>query len=74
MDEIPPEDLKFEAWPIQGIHHRGGQHVGTNPGVRATHIPTGIMAYVETERSQHINRMIATDMILAAITHPRFRG
>lgn len=70
---IPSDDLKFETWPIPGIHHRGGQHVGTCPDVRATHIPSGIMAYVACARSQHINKMIAVDMILAAITHPRFQ-
>ncbi|WP_018900405.1 peptide chain release factor-like protein [Rhizobium sp. 2MFCol3.1] len=70
---IVPDDIKIEVWPIPGIHHRGGQHVGTNPGVRVTHIPSGIAAYVETDRSQRINREIAMDMILAAITHPKFR-
>lgn len=30
------------------------------------------MAYVKTRNSQHHNREIAMDMILAAITHPKF--
>lgn len=71
--EIPTDQLKIEVWPIPGVHQRGGQHVGICPGVRVTHIPSGIAAYVENDRSQHINKMIAVDMILAAITHPRFR-
>lgn len=73
MTEIPADQIKVEVWPIPGIHSRGGQHVGTYPGVRVTHVPSGIAAYVETDRSQRINREIAMDMILAAITHPKFR-
>ncbi|OJY66427.1 peptide chain release factor-like protein [Rhizobium sp. 60-20] len=73
MIDIPTNDLKIEVWPISGIHERGGQHVGTYPGVRITHLPSGINAYVDIGRSQHINKLIAMDMILAAITHPKFR-
>ncbi|MBD9455913.1 peptide chain release factor-like protein [Rhizobium sp. RHZ02] len=73
MSDIPADDLKIEVWPIPGIHERGGQHVGVCSGVRITHIPSNIQAYVDIGRSQHINKMIAMDMILAAITHPRFR-
>lgn len=73
MNEIPSEDLKIEAYPIEGIHPKGGQHAGTPCGIRLTHIPTGITAYVDVGRSQFRNKEIAEDMILAAITHPRFR-
>ena len=73
MTDIPADQIKVETWPIPGIHSRGGQHVGTSSGIRVTHIPSGIMAYVEFGRSQHINRGIALDMIEAAITHPKFR-
>lgn len=65
--------IKYEGYPIPGIDQRGGQHVGGHSGVRATHAVSGITAYVNIGRSQHINKMIADDMILAAITHPRFR-
>lgn len=69
---IPPEDVKVESWPPR--KSMGGQHVGTGPsGVKVTHLPTGIEACVEISRSQFDNRSIAMDMILAAITHPRFR-
>lgn len=69
---IPAEDLKVERWPPR--QSPGGQHVGTGPsGIKITHIPSGIEAFVEIGRSQHDNRLIAMDMILAAITHPRFR-
>ena len=66
------EDLKVEIWPPR--QDRGGQHVGTGPsGVKVTHLPSGIEAFVEIGRSQHINRLIAVEMIEAAITHPMFR-
>lgn len=71
--ELPPEDVKIECYPIEGIHPKGGQHAGTPCGIRITHIPTGITAYVDVGRSQFRNKEIAEDMILAAITHPRFR-
>jgi protein subunit release factor A len=70
---IPPDDLKLEAYPIEGIDPRGGQHVGGHSGIRATHMPTGITAFVNIGRSQHVNKEIAVDMLLSAITHPRFR-
>ena len=68
---IKPEDIRIEAWPSR--KPPGGQHVGTGPsGVKVIHIPSGIEACVEIGRSQHINRMIAVEMIEAALTHPRF--
>lgn len=71
-DEIPPTDIKLERWPPE--IHAGGQHVGSGPcGVKITHIPSGIEAACDIGRSQHVNRMIAMDMILAAITHPKYR-
>lgn len=69
---VPTEDLKMEIWPPRPS--RGGQHVGTGPsGVRVTHIPSGIEACVDVGRSQYVNRLIAVDMIVSALTHPRFR-
>ena len=69
---IDPADLKVEHWPPR--KPPGGQHVGTGPaGIKVTHLPTGIEACVDIGRSQFINREIAMDMILAALTHPRFR-
>ena len=67
---IDQSEIKTESWPPQkGL---GGQHVGTGPsGVKVTHIPTGIEASVDVSKSQYVNRMIAIEMIEAAITHPR---
>lgn len=69
---IRAEDLKVETWPPR---ERGGQHVTrTVSGVRVTHLPSGVQAAVCClGQSQHVNRQIAVDMILAAITHPKFR-
>jgi protein subunit release factor A len=65
------EDLKIE---VATRHHPGGQHVGTESGVRITHLPTGLVAEAKTERSQHRNRLIAMDMILGGLTSPNYRG
>lgn len=66
---IDPSELKIEALGRQG---HGGQYVTmTLPGVRVTHLPTGIMVQVIEGRSQHINRQIAIEMIEYALTHPR---
>ncbi len=65
-------EVRVEIWPPRA---KGGQHVGTGPsGIRVTHISTGIEAFVDVGRSQHVNKMIAMDMLLTAVTHPRFRG
>ena len=70
---IDPKYLKIESWP-PGFS-RGGQHVGTGPsGIKLTYIPGDIEACVNTTRSQHTNRLLAMEMIEAAITHPKYRG
>ena len=51
----------------------GGQHVGVYTGVRVEHLPTGIIAEVNTDYSQHRNRAIAFDMIEAALTSRHYR-
>lgn len=69
MSDIPHEHLKVEVWPPR---QKGGQHVGSGPiGIKITHIPSGIEAVVDIHRSQHTNKLIAMDMIMAALTHPR---
>lgn len=57
MPAIRSEDLKFEAMRASGP---GGQHTNkTESAVRVTHIPTGITALAQEERSQHLNRKLA---------------
>lgn len=66
---IRDKDLKIEA-----LHRNpGGQHVGTYSRIRVTHLPSGLMAECETERSQHRNKAIAIDMILGGLTSTHYR-
>ena len=57
--------IKFESYPERG----GGQHVGTVTGIKATHIDTNTVAIVTMCRSQHRNKEIAMEMLMAGLTH-----
>ena len=68
---INSEELKISVFPERDSY--GGQHVGTiSRGVKVEHLPTGTIAICTEARSQHINRLIAIEMIEYALTHPKF--
>ncbi len=68
-DDLPLREVRFETYKGTGP---GGQHRNkTESCVRAVHVPTGLEAHSESERSQHHNKRFALATLATRVKRAR---